>query len=230
MKSGVGVCHNAHIVVRESMKLLIRVLLPWVRCGSRTMRGVFLGMKDGKVMCCGIRCGCKCMRFPVQRSALKQRSECVGRGAKYRKDRKPGEFGEKRRPDCPYVWLLCENVTQKGTKQNGWGKNESRAACYAACSCNLHRGRKVAEDLQYSEPPGKSVKSGLPGARGRVSWDPVVADPPKRGVQSEDRPCRGQAFRGRDTRRAWRKKARSARTRVTYGPWSTEPQKKLSNY
>ena len=31
----------------------------------------------------------------------------------------------------------------------------------------------------------KKVKKGLPGARGRVSWDPVVADPPVRGVQSQ---------------------------------------------
>ena len=29
------------------------------------------------------------------------------------------------------------------------------------------------------------MKKGLPDARGRVSWDPVVADPPIRGVQSE---------------------------------------------
>ena len=59
------------------------------------MRDVFLEVKDGKVVCGGIRCGCKCMRFPVQRSALKQRSECVGRGAKYRKSRGHGEFVEK---------------------------------------------------------------------------------------------------------------------------------------
>ena len=32
---------------------------------------------------------------------------------------------------------------------------------------------------------GKKVKMGLPGARGRESWDPVVADPPLVGVQSE---------------------------------------------
>ena len=63
MKSGVGVCHNAHIVVRESMKLLIRVLLPWVRCGSRTMRGVFLEVKDWKMVGCGVRCRCVCMQF-----------------------------------------------------------------------------------------------------------------------------------------------------------------------
>ena len=31
---------------------------------------------------------------------------------------------------------------------------------------------------------GKKVKRGLPGSRGRESWDPVVADPPFRGVQS----------------------------------------------
>ena len=51
---GVGVWHGAHIVVRESVKLHIRVLLPWVRCGSRTMRDVIC--KDGKGVCCGVRC------------------------------------------------------------------------------------------------------------------------------------------------------------------------------
>ena len=84
---GVSVGHGAHIVVRESVKLHIRVLLPWVRCGSRTMRDVVLEVKDGKGVCCGVRCWYECMWFPVQRSALEHRSECVGRGAKYRKDR-----------------------------------------------------------------------------------------------------------------------------------------------
>ena len=102
-------------------------------------------------------------------------------------------------------------------------ENENRAACDAVCSCNLHRGREVAEELRYCEPPGKWMKMGLPGARGRVSWDPVVADPPLRGVQSGDRPYGGQAFRGRDKRGAWRKEARSARTRDTVGPLLTEP-------
>ena len=32
---------------------------------------------------------------------------------------------------------------------------------------------------------GKMVKRGLPGARGQNSWDPVVADQPLRGVESE---------------------------------------------
>ena len=36
----VGEWHVAHIVVRGSKKLLIRVLLPWVRGDSHTMRGV----------------------------------------------------------------------------------------------------------------------------------------------------------------------------------------------
>ena len=45
---GVGDRHGAHIVVRESVKLLIRVLLPWVRCGSRTMREVFWVVKDAR--------------------------------------------------------------------------------------------------------------------------------------------------------------------------------------
>ena len=79
---GVGEWHVAHIVVRDSVKLLIRVLLPWVRGESHTMRGVCWGLKDGNVLRCGIPCRCECMRFPVQRSALKQRSKCVGRGAK----------------------------------------------------------------------------------------------------------------------------------------------------
>ena len=86
----------AHIVVRDSMILIIRVLLPWVRGDSHTMRDVILSVKDGKRVYCGIRCWYECMRFLVQPSALKQRSECVGRGAKYRKDRKHGEFGENR--------------------------------------------------------------------------------------------------------------------------------------
>ena len=62
---GVRVWHGAHIVVRESVKLHIRVLLPWVRCGSRTMRGVILETKYGQgcavvygvgVNACGFRC------------------------------------------------------------------------------------------------------------------------------------------------------------------------------
>ena len=62
---GVSVWHGPHIVVRESVKLHIRVLLPWVRCGSRTMRGVICEVKDGKgcavvygvgVNACGFRC------------------------------------------------------------------------------------------------------------------------------------------------------------------------------
>ena len=77
MNIGVSEKHGAHIVVRGPVKLLIRVLLPWVRCGSHTMRDVFWVMKDGDMVSCGIRCGCVCMRVPVQRSALKQRSECV---------------------------------------------------------------------------------------------------------------------------------------------------------
>ena len=44
---GVSERHGAHIVVRESVKLLIRVLMPWLRCGSHTMRDVFYEVKDG---------------------------------------------------------------------------------------------------------------------------------------------------------------------------------------
>ena len=123
---GVGVWHGAHIVVRESVKLHIRVLLPWVRGGSRTMRGVIWEMKDGKRVCCGVRCWCECMRFPVQRSALEQRSECVGRGAKNRKNRMHGEFrrNERRMHDCPYVWVLCENVTRKEIRRRRKKKEE----------------------------------------------------------------------------------------------------------
>ena len=46
-------------------------------------------------------------------------------------------------------------------------------------------GSQTGSELRCCEPPGKRVKRGLPGARGRVSWDPVVADPPIRGVQSK---------------------------------------------
>ena len=65
MDIGVGVWHGAHIVVRDSVKLHTRVLLPWVRGGSRTMRGVIWELKDGKwcavvygvgVNACGFRC------------------------------------------------------------------------------------------------------------------------------------------------------------------------------
>ena len=73
----VGEEHGAHIVVRESVKLLIRVLMPWVRGDSHTMRGVFLVLKDGDMVGYGVRCWCRCMRVPVKRSALKQRSEFV---------------------------------------------------------------------------------------------------------------------------------------------------------
>ena len=59
------------------------------------MRDVFWGMTDGDTVGCVVRCGYGCMRIPVQRSALEQRSECVGRGAKYQKDRVHGEFVEK---------------------------------------------------------------------------------------------------------------------------------------
>ena len=64
-----------------------------------------LGVKDGKVVGCGERCENVCMRSPVQRSALKQRSECVGRGAKYRRVACMGGLGrsEKRIRDCPCV-------------------------------------------------------------------------------------------------------------------------------
>ena len=84
---------------------------------------------------------------PVQRSALKQRSECVGRGAKYRSYACMGGLGriEKRMRDCPYVWLLGENGTQKekDTKGDG-GKRNMRAVCEMACSCYLHRGHDKA--------------------------------------------------------------------------------------
>ena len=60
------------------------------------MRDVVWEMKDGKGVGCGVRCWCECMRFPVQRSELKQMSECVGRGAKYRKDREHWKVGERR--------------------------------------------------------------------------------------------------------------------------------------
>ena len=80
--------------------------------------------------------------------------------------------------DCPYVWVLCENERENEKSKEGKGsENENRAACDAVCSCNLHRGREVAEELRYCDPPGKVVKRGLPGARGRKSWDPIVADP-----------------------------------------------------
>ena len=105
MDIAVGKMHGAHIVVRGSVKLLIRVLLPLNRCGSRTLRDVFLELKDWNMLGCGVRCGCECMRVQVQRSALEQRSECVGRGAKNRKDRmhRNWERNKRRVRDCPYV-------------------------------------------------------------------------------------------------------------------------------
>ena len=95
---------------------------------------------------------------------------------------------EKRVRDCPYVWLLCENgtrkheVQRKDTKEGE--KQNMRAACETTCSCYLHRGREEAEDCEMTTT-GKRGEKGFAWARGRVSWDPVVADPPKRGVQSE---------------------------------------------
>ena len=53
---GAGGWHVAHIVVRGYMKLLIRVLLPWVRGYSHTMRVVCWGLKHGNVLRCDIRC------------------------------------------------------------------------------------------------------------------------------------------------------------------------------
>ena len=60
------------------------------------MRDVCWWSKDGDMVCCGVRCGYECMGFPVQRSALEQMSECVGRGAKYLKDRMHVGIGKKR--------------------------------------------------------------------------------------------------------------------------------------
>ena len=105
MNIGVSEKHGAHFVVRESVKLLIRVLLLWVRCGSRTMRDMFWVMKDGYMVSCGIRCWCGYMRVPVQRSALKQRSECVAEERKTGKTECMGVLvrNESRTHDCPYV-------------------------------------------------------------------------------------------------------------------------------
>ena len=59
-----------------------------------------------------------------------------------------------------------------------------RAVCKTTCSCYLHRGREEAEDCEMTTT-GKKGEKGFAWARGRVSWDPVVADPPIRGVQSK---------------------------------------------
>ena len=48
IRIGVGEKHDAHIVVRESVKLLTLVLMPWVRCGSHTMRNEVWVLKDGR--------------------------------------------------------------------------------------------------------------------------------------------------------------------------------------
>ena len=48
MNIGVSEKHGAHIVVRESVKLLIQVVLLWVRCVSRTMHIVHWVLKDGE--------------------------------------------------------------------------------------------------------------------------------------------------------------------------------------
>ena len=67
---------------------------------------------------------------------------------------------ERRMPNCPYVWVLCENVTQENTKlrekKGGW--NENRAACNAVCSCNLHRGREVAANCDIANRLEKGEK------------------------------------------------------------------------
>ena len=123
---------SAHIVVRESVKLLIRVLLPSVRCGSRTMRDVFLEVKDGKVVCCGIRWGCKCMRFRCSGQRLSRGQSAWAEERNTGVMRAWGDLGsnEKRMRDCPYVWVLCGNVTQKHEFQRKRrGENEACVLC-----------------------------------------------------------------------------------------------------
>ena len=166
--------------------------------------------------------------IPVQRSALKQRSECVGRGAKYREFACMGGIWGETSRECViarmYEYSVKRNAkTRTPKKEEGWKRN-MRAVCKTTCSCYLHRGREEAENCEMTTT-GKRGEKWFAWARGRVSWDPVVADPPIRGVQSEDWPCRGQAFRGCDKRGAWRKEAQSARTRVANGSLSAEPRK-----
>ena len=100
-----------------------------------------------------------------------------------------------------------------------------RAVCKTTCSCYLHRGREEAGDCEMANHRAKGVKRGClvlgVGCRRTRS---LLTRP--YGESSRNRPYRGQAFRGRDKRGAGRKEARSARTRVANGPWSTEPQKK----
>ena len=93
MYVGVGVWHIAHIVVRDSVKLLIRVLLLWVRGDSHTMRDVCWGLKDGNVLAvlygvledaCGFRCSGQ--RFSRGQSA----------------------WAEERKPEGSYAWGVGE--------------------------------------------------------------------------------------------------------------------------
>ena len=70
---------------------------------------------------------------------------------------------------------------------------------------------------------GKGVKRWLPGARGRELWDPVFADPPLRGVQSETGLTWDRRSGGAASEERGEKKARSARTRITDGPLFSEP-------
>ena len=59
-----------------------------------------------------------------------------------------------------------------------------RAVCKrrVRATCTGVTNRQRAAMLRTT---GKRGENGLPGARGRVSWDPVVADRHIRGVQSE---------------------------------------------
>ena len=91
----------------------------------------------------------------MQRSALKERSECVGRGAKTGKIASMGSLGrsERRKTDCPYVWVLCENITQKGTKRNEKEReNKTRAACNLSLSPSLYLSLSLS--LSLSAPRG----------------------------------------------------------------------------
>ena len=109
------------------------------------MRDVFLEVKDGKVLGCGVRCRCVCMQFRCSGQRL---SRCQSAWAEERKTGMIeciGVEGETR-SEC-LIARMCEYSIKRNAK--GERRNENRAACDAVCSCYLCRGRVVAKVMPY---------------------------------------------------------------------------------
>ena len=119
-------------------------------------------VKDGRVLGCGVRCRCVCMQFRCSGQRLSRGQSAWAEERNTGDLRAWGDLGrnEKRMRDCPYVWLLCENVRQRHEYQRKEEKGERsmRAVCYAACSCNLRRGREKAGDCEMANRLEKGEK------------------------------------------------------------------------